>query len=268
VNRSQLGTSSFLETYLRIVDQIGGSALVGTWGDAYLEGNLGYLKLHGGQDSRPGGMIRLVQPISQQVAFTVEAGLNESLVAANDSGRIVFGLLFGGWLRPKEFHEVTHPVPVDVPRVRYQLLTRRVGNSAPVADAGPDQNGVQAGTITLSGAGSYDPDGDSLTYQWTQIAGPSVSITGQNTVTATFPAAAGQTYSFRLTVKDPGGLQGTARTTVSTGAATNIVITRFTATPTSIPAPIATTLSRRRILVRRRRGAVAIDFADRIGAIQ
>ena len=234
VNRSQLGPTSFLETYLRIADQVGGSALVGTWGDAYLEGNIGYVKLHGGQDSRPGGMIRLVQPLSQQLAFTVEAGLNESLVTSDDRGRIVFGLQFGGWLRPKEFGDVTHPVPVDVPRVRYQLLTRRVGNSAPIADAGPDQTGVQAGTVTLNGTGSYDPDGDTLTYQWTQIAGPNVSITGQNTATATFPAAAGQTYSFRMTVKDPGGLQGTARTTVTTTGAANIIITRFTATPSNI----------------------------------
>jgi hypothetical protein len=109
-----------------------------------------------------------------------------------------------------------------------------VGNSAPVADAGPDQIGVGAGTITLNGTGSYDPEGDPLTYQWTQIAGPSVSITGANAATATFPAAAGQSYSFRLTVKDPGGLQGTARTTVTTTAAPSIFVARFTATPSTI----------------------------------
>src|SRR2546430_13628372 len=56
-----------------------------------------------------------------------------------NSGRVVFGLQFGNMLRPKEYGDVKHPVPVDVPRVRYQLLTRRVGNSAPVADAGPDR---------------------------------------------------------------------------------------------------------------------------------
>jgi len=177
-------------------------------------------------------MIRLVQPIKPQIAFTLEAGLNESLVTSVNSGRVVFGVQFGNWLRPKEFHDVTHPVPVDIPRVRYQLLTRRVGNSSPVADAGPNQT-IQAGTATLNGSGSYDPDGDTLTYQWTQISGPNVSITGQNTATATFPAGAGLTYSFRLTVKDPGGLQGTSSTTVTVGNP-NITVTRFTATPPSI----------------------------------
>jgi len=262
VNRATLGPTSFLETYLSVADQVGGSALVGAWGDSYFEGNLGYVKLRGGQDSRPGGMLRFVQPLSQQVAFTVEGGLNETLVSSKDSGRIVFGLQFGNWLRPKEYGDVTHPVPVDVPRVRYQLLTRRVGNSAPVADAGPDQIGVQAGTITLNGSGSFDPEGDPLTYEWTQIAGPSVSITGRNTAVATFPAAANSTYSFRLTVKDPGGLQSTARTTVSTARPPEIIIARFTATPDRI------TRGSSALLEWNVEGATDISISPEIGTVQ
>src|SRR6185295_6311777 len=103
LNRANLGPGSFVETYLRVADQIGGSGLVGLWGDSYLEGNLGYVKLYGGQDSRPGAMLKFVQPLSSQVAFTVEGGLNETFVSSKDSGRIVFGLLFGSWLRPKEY---------------------------------------------------------------------------------------------------------------------------------------------------------------------
>src|SRR5262249_53106811 len=87
VNNQQLGPSSFLQTYLRIVDQVGLSALVGTWGDAYLEGNFGYLRLHrdgnsAGGYGRAGGMIRLVQPFSAHLAGTIEAGLNETLISA------------------------------------------------------------------------------------------------------------------------------------------------------------------------------------------
>jgi len=262
VNRANLGPTSFLETYLRVADQVGGSALIGTWGDAYIEGNLGYVKLSGGEDSRPGGMLRLVQPLSSQIAFTVEGGLNETLVSSKDRGRIVFGLQFGNWVRPKEYGDFTHPVPVDVPRVRYQLLTRRVGNSAPVADAGPDQIGVQAGTITLNGSGSFDPEGDTLTYEWTQIAGPSVSISGRNTATATFPAAANNTYSFRLTVKDPGGLQSTARTTVSTARPPEIIIARFTATPDRI------TRGGSSLLEWNVEGATDISISPEIGTVQ
>ena len=262
LNRANLGPTSFLETYLRITDQIGGSGLVGLWGDSYVEANLGYVRLYGGQDSRPGAMLRFVQPLSSQLAFTMEGGLNETFVSSKDTGRVVFGLQFGNWLRPKEYGDVTHPVPVDVPRVRYQLLTRRVGNSAPVADAGPDQIGVGAGTVTLNGSGSYDPEGDPLTYQWTQIAGPSVSITGANTATATFPAAAGQSYSFRLTVKDPGGLQSTARTTVTTTAAPNIIVARFTATPSTIARGSST------LLEWNVQGASSVTISPDIGTVQ
>ena len=46
VNRTQLGPTSYLENYLRIVDQIGGSTQVGLFGNSYVEGNLGYLKSH------------------------------------------------------------------------------------------------------------------------------------------------------------------------------------------------------------------------------
>ena len=233
IGRRNLGPSSFLESYLKIIDQTGGSTQIGLYKDAYIEGNLGYLHRSSG-DGRPGGMVRFVQPINPLVAFTVEAGLNETLITSKDSGRVAFGLQFGNWVRPKEFQDLKHPVPVDIPRVRYEVLTRRVGNSAPVADAGPDQIGIPAGTITLDGSASYDPYGDPLTFQWTQTSGPTVSISGMNTARATFTAADAQSYTFRLTVKDPGGLQSTARVTVTTRSAPQVRILRFVAQPNVI----------------------------------
>jgi hypothetical protein len=119
----------------------------------------------------PGANVKLVQPINDKIAATAEFGLNETFVGPSDKGRIVFGFQFGNYIRPKEYGTTTSPVPMDIPRIRYQFLTRRVGNSPPVADAGPNQTGVAAGTITLNGSGSYDPDGDPLTYSWQQISG-------------------------------------------------------------------------------------------------
>ncbi len=244
INRAQLGPNSFTETYMKIVDQIGGSTTLGLFGDSYIEANLGYLKRHArGLSDRPGGMLRFVHPLSDVFALTVEAGLNETYLGPKDSGRVVFGFQYGGWLRPKDYLAVKHPVPMDIPRVRYELLARRVGNSAPVADAGPDQTGAAPGTITLDGSASYDPDGDTLTYSWEQVSGPSVSISGMTSARATFTALEGQIYIFRLTVKDPGGLQSTARVTISTRSALQVRILRFTAQPNAISVGQSSVLS-------------------------
>jgi hypothetical protein len=45
-------------------------------------------------------------------------------------------------------------------------------NRAPVAVAGSDRVAVVDEIVTLNGSGSYDPDGDSLGYRWTLVAGP------------------------------------------------------------------------------------------------
>ncbi|MBI4877134.1 MAG: OmpA family protein [Acidobacteria bacterium] len=237
VNRQVISRNVMLESYLKIVDQVGGSTALGLHKDSYLEANLAYLKTRGG-DSKPGGTIRFVQPINKYWAFTLEGGFNETLVGRDHSGRVVAGLQFGNFLRPKEFVGLSHPVPVNVPRVRYELLSRRVrtGNDPPVADAGPDQIGVRAGTISFDGSGSFDPDGDPITFQWAQIAGPAVSLAGMNAAKASFEAAEGQMYSFRLTVKDNQGAQGIARVSVTTTTAPPVQITRFVATPQVVTA--------------------------------
>ncbi|MEL6346199.1 MAG: PKD domain-containing protein [Myxococcota bacterium] len=40
------------------------------------------------------------------------------------------------------------------------------GNNAPIADAGPDMTVSADSDIVLDASGSYDPDGDKLTYRW------------------------------------------------------------------------------------------------------
>lgn len=244
VNRVALSRNIFDETYLRVVDQIGGSTQIGLHDDAYIEGNFGALFRRGG-DNKPGGTIRFVQPLSSRWAFTVEAGLNETLVSSSNEGRVVFGLQFGNWVRPKDFVALKHPVPMEIPRLRYEVLTRRTrtGNDPPVADAGPDQIGVQAGQITLDGSGSYDPDDDPIKFQWEQIGGPMVSISGMNTSTATFTAEADQTYSFRLTVTDDRGAKGIDRVTVTTAARPEVRILKFLATPMNVAAGEASVLT-------------------------
>jgi len=251
LNSVNIGPNSFLQTYARVVDQYGFNGLVGTWGNAYLEGNIGYLRMNGPGNDKPGGSLKLVQPFNDKLSFTAEVGLNETYIQTANSGRIMFGLEFGNYIRPKDYGTSTTPVPMDVPRIRYQFLTRRVGNSPPVADAGPNQIGVPAGTITLDGSGSYDPDGDALTYSWQQTSGPTVSLSGATAVKPTFTATAGQRYTFRLTVTDTGGLQSSANTVVTTATPTTTgttpptvaQIVRFEANPTAIQPGGQSTLS-------------------------
>ena len=80
-------------------------------------------------------------------------------------------------------------------------------NEAPVAGAGADQVIEAMGPttpFTLSGAGSSDPDGDTLTYSWTDEYG---TVVGEEE-TVVLSRSVG-TYVFILTVTDPGGLTST-----------------------------------------------------------
>lgn len=243
VNRTALGRNVILENYIRAVDQIGGSTSVAVWKDSYVEGHLGFLRTYA-SDNKPGGALRYVHPLNDKFALTVEGGLNETLIGRNNSGSVRFGVLFGNWLRPKNYAAADTPVPVEIPRMRYELLDRRIrtGNDAPVADAGGDQIGVSAGTLRLDGSASFDPDGDPITYQWTQIAGPSVNLSAPTAAIATFTAAAGQSYAFRLTVRDDKGAQGIARTNVTTRTPQTVRILRFQAADSRIQAGGATNL--------------------------
>jgi len=237
LNTVTLAPGAFLQTYARLVDQYGVSGLVGVWGNATLQGNLGYLRRYQeGKRSTPGATIKLTQPLNEHFALTAEAGLNETLVNDSSAGRLVFGFELGSYMHAKEYTKTKSPVPMDVPRVRYNILTRRVGSSPPIANAGPNQIGVAPGTVTLDGSGSYDPLGLTLSYQWTQIGGAGVSLSGANAVKATFTAASGQTYIFKLTVTNTDGLSASATTSVTGGTATSAQVVRFDATPSSIQA--------------------------------
>jgi len=233
-----------MENFLKIVDQAGVATTLGLWGNNYLEGNLGYLKSVAFGD-HIGGTVRLIFPLNSKIALTAEGGVNETMISRGNDGRAVIGVQFGNMIRPKEYLAAEHALPMEVPRVRYEVVTRRVrsGNDPPVADAGPNQFGVAAGTVQLDGSASYDPDGDPITFQWTQQGGPQITLANPTAARPTFTAAAGQAYDFLLVVKDDHGGQGQARVRISTNAAKRAEIVFFTATPAQIAAGQAVTLA-------------------------
>jgi chitinase len=91
-----------------------------------------------------------------------------------------------------------------------------ITNDPPLADAGAPQS-TTIGTVMLDGAGSSDPESDSISFQWQQTGGPaSVTLNDADTMTATFdaPLTAG-VYSFTLTVTDTFGADDDDTTTVT-----------------------------------------------------
>ncbi len=77
------------------------------------------------------------------------------------------------------------------------------GNKAPVADAGKDFSALSGRTVQLKGSGSYDADGDSLSYTWTAPTG--IVLDDVHAVSPTFTApdvTSQQTLTFQLVVND------------------------------------------------------------------
>jgi hypothetical protein len=138
VNSVTLAPGAFLQTYAKVVNQYGADALVGVWGNAYLQGNLGLLRRQVTGGNTVGGEIKLTQPVSSRVAFTAALDYNQTGIGSTGNGQVMFGLEMGSYIHPKDYGSVKTPVPMDVPRIRYEFGTRRVGTSPPIANAGPD----------------------------------------------------------------------------------------------------------------------------------
>ena len=92
-------------------------------------------------------------------------------------------------------------------------------NTAPVASAGATQTVDEGDLVVLDGGSSYDPDGDSLIYNWSQISGAAVVLSDATSSTPTFTAAMGlaadATLVFELVVSD-----GTLTSSVSSVSVT------------------------------------------------
>ncbi|WP_158002529.1 PKD domain-containing protein [Methyloterricola oryzae] len=149
---------------------------------------------------------------SPSVSLSSATGVKPTFNAPNVSSSTV--LTFRLVVRDTADNQTSDPAVVNI----------TVGpNQAPVADAGSAGNIRAGATRTLDGSGSYDPDDDSLTFLWTQVSGPSVTLSDATAGKPSFVApsdALGQSLVFSLRVSD-GSLQSSNSATVSTTVVEN-----------------------------------------------
>lgn len=78
------------------------------------------------------------------------------------------------------------------------------GANAPVAEAGLGVFAYVGDTVILNGTASSDPDGQTLTYAWTQTSGPPVALADATTDSPSFVVTEPGTIRVQLIVSDGG----------------------------------------------------------------
>ena len=98
-------------------------------------------------------------------------------------------------------------------------------NDAPTANAGPDQTVAEGVTVALDGTGSTDPEGEDLTYAWTQTAGTTVTLSDNTDDMPTFMApvqlATNAMLTFSLVVSDGTTASSADTVTITVNAGNN-----------------------------------------------
>jgi len=120
---------------------------------------------------------------------------------------VTFGPMerFGSVWSTDTFAIRRHGKWLDVLSTLRWTIAPLTGNQPPVADAGPDRTVHVLDVAQLDGSGSFDPDGDALTFSWRLDERPATSQATLDDAAAVRPALtidAPGAYVVRLTVHD------------------------------------------------------------------
>ena len=102
-------------------------------------------------------------------------------------------------------------------------------SNLPVSVPGPNQSVGEGAPVTLDGSHSTDPNGDDLSYKWTQMTGPDVILSNPDAAITTFRAPDVQTdtsLEFSLNVTDVDGSHADTVTVMVQNLHTNTPIAR------------------------------------------
>jgi PKD domain len=119
------------------------------------------------------------------------------------------------------------------------------GNAVPIANAGVAQSVIAGAVVTLNGGGSFDANGDPLTYSWSLVskpAGSSAFIALPTSAAPTFAADATGIYVASLVVND-GTVNSLSTSVTVTSAAGNVVPTANAGAAQSVVAGTVVTLN-------------------------
>lgn len=125
-----------------------------------------------------------------------------------------------------------------------QKNTINHGNAIPNANAGADQS-TSSRTLQLTGSGS-DKDGSIVSYAWTKLDGPSVSIANTGAPALSLSNLVNGKYLFRLQVTDDEGNTDSDYVTVTANERASVVVNagadkiiRLPSTSTALTASVA-----------------------------
>lgn len=101
---------------------------------------------------------------------------------------------------------------------RYTVSKQTSGNQLPIAVVPANQTITGTATVSLDGSASSDPDGQIMSYQWSQVSGTSLTISNPTAAKASVvlpTVTAATSYRFRLVVTDNSGATASAEFVVT-----------------------------------------------------